>query len=155
METKGFFQFEIVTKDLVSSFRFIWIPMLSIYCNYKFLSSIFRAGILTSIADVSFWRLKTVPALKVLIGSFFLDSVTIFMKFQLLVVLRTLDSEHKNELLRPLNCMEKVPYNSVFQNDRYLSRTNMNYLWSYFDKQKVIPFFTFIFALSKFLPLKV
>ena len=27
-ETKGFFQFEIIINVLVSSFRFIWIPML-------------------------------------------------------------------------------------------------------------------------------
>ena len=46
---KGFVQFEIIINVLVSSFWFIWIPMLWVY--------------LTS-TDVRFWRIKTVPALK-------------------------------------------------------------------------------------------
>ena len=31
METKCFFQFKIIINGLVSSFRFIWIPMLRVY----------------------------------------------------------------------------------------------------------------------------
>ena len=31
LETKGFFQFEIIINISVSSFRFIWIPMLGVY----------------------------------------------------------------------------------------------------------------------------
>ena len=34
--SKGFFQFEIMTNVLVSSFWFIWIPMLSVYDHYKY-----------------------------------------------------------------------------------------------------------------------
>ena len=58
--TKVFFQFEIVINVLVSSFRFIWIPLLWVYCHYKLL-------ILSASTDVRFWRLKTVPDLKGLI----------------------------------------------------------------------------------------
>ena len=62
-----FFQFEIILNGIVSSFRFIWIPMLWIYGhnNYTFIAGIdFRRQNLTS-TDVSFWRLMSVPALKV------------------------------------------------------------------------------------------
>ena len=68
-----YMQFEIIINILVSSFRFVWIPMLSTtvimgmrpWSFFYF----FRAGIvfirqnLTS-TDVRFWRIKTVPALK-------------------------------------------------------------------------------------------
>ena len=52
---------------LVSSFRFIWIPMLWINDHYKFVY-FYSAGVdfsrqnLTS-TDVRFWRLKSIPAL--------------------------------------------------------------------------------------------
>ena len=58
---------EIIINVLVSSFRFIWIPMLWVYGNYKYFYS-YSAGIdfsrqnLTS-TDVRFWRLKSFPAL--------------------------------------------------------------------------------------------
>ena len=64
---KGLFQFEIIINVLVSTFWFIWIPMLWVYDQYKYFNS-FSAGInfrrpnLTSI-DVRFWRLKSIPAL--------------------------------------------------------------------------------------------
>ena len=41
---KGFFQFEIIITVLVSSFRFIWIPMLWVYGHYKYFHS-YSAGI--------------------------------------------------------------------------------------------------------------
>ena len=68
MEAKEFFQFERIINVLVSSFRFIWIPMLWVYSHYIlfiFFSAvaIYRRQILSSI-DIRFWRLKTVPALK-------------------------------------------------------------------------------------------
>ena len=59
---------KITLNVLVSSFRFIWIPMLLVYDRYKYFNS-FSAGInfirqnLTS-TDVRFWRIKTIPALK-------------------------------------------------------------------------------------------
>ena len=65
---KGFFQFEIILNVLVGSLRFIWIPMLWVYGQWKYFNS-FGAGIvfirqnLTS-TDVRFWPIKTVPALK-------------------------------------------------------------------------------------------
>ena len=37
METKGVFQFEIITNVLVSYFRFIWIHMLWVYDHYKYI----------------------------------------------------------------------------------------------------------------------
>ena len=64
---KGYFQFENLMNDLLSSFRFIWIPMLWVYDHQKYFYS-FSAGIdfrrqnLTS-TDVSFWWLKSIPAL--------------------------------------------------------------------------------------------
>ena len=36
METKCFFQFDIIINVLVSSFRFIWIPMLLVYDHYEY-----------------------------------------------------------------------------------------------------------------------
>ena len=44
METKGFFQFEIIINVLVNSFQFIWKPMLWIYDHYKYFYS-YSAGI--------------------------------------------------------------------------------------------------------------
>ena len=64
---KGYFQFEIIINVLVSSFQFIWIPMLWVYHHYKYAYS-YSAGIdfrrqnLTS-TDVRFWRLMPIPAL--------------------------------------------------------------------------------------------
>ena len=63
-----FFYFEIIINVLVSSFQFIWIPMLWVYCHYKYFYS-YSAGIdfirlnLTSV-DVRFWRVKSVPDLQ-------------------------------------------------------------------------------------------
>ena len=36
METKGFFQLEIIIDVLVSSFWFFWIPILWVYGQYKY-----------------------------------------------------------------------------------------------------------------------
>ena len=73
-----FLQFEIIINVLVSSFYFIWIPVLRVYGHYKYFNS-FSSGIhfirqnLTSTdvrfwriksTDVRFWRIKWVPALK-------------------------------------------------------------------------------------------
>ena len=44
METEGFFQFKIIINVLVSSFWFIWIPMVCIYDHYKYVDS-YCAGI--------------------------------------------------------------------------------------------------------------
>ena len=44
METKGFSHFEIIINVLVSSYRFIWIPVLCVYGNYKYFYS-YSAGI--------------------------------------------------------------------------------------------------------------
>ena len=44
METKRFFQIEIILNGLVSSFRFIWIPMLWVNGHYKYSYS-YSAGI--------------------------------------------------------------------------------------------------------------
>ena len=61
METKGFFQFETIINGLVSSFRFIWIPML--YVHYEYFIP-FSSGIdfirqdLTSVY-VRIWRIQT------------------------------------------------------------------------------------------------
>ena len=65
---KGIFPFEIIINVLVSSFCFIWIPMLWVCGHYEYFKSfsagiVFRRQNLTSV-DVRFWRLKTVPELK-------------------------------------------------------------------------------------------
>ena len=66
-KTTFFAQFEIIINVLVSSFWFIWIPMLCAYGHYKNFYS-YSAGIdfrrqnLTS-TDVRFWWLKSIPAL--------------------------------------------------------------------------------------------
>ena len=57
--TKHCFQFEISTNVLVSSFRFIWIPMIWVYGSIQIFNTfsavtVFRRQNLTSI-DVSFW----------------------------------------------------------------------------------------------------
>ena len=67
LETKGFISIYIIITVLVSSFRFIWIPMLWVYDHYKSFHSYsawidFRLQNLTS-TDVRFWRLKSIPAL--------------------------------------------------------------------------------------------
>ena len=51
METKSVFQFKIIV--FVSSFRFIWIPILRVYGHYKYF-----------IIDVKFWPLKSISALQ-------------------------------------------------------------------------------------------
>ena len=56
--SKGLFQFEIIINVLVSSFRFIWIPMLWVSAG-----NVCKRQNLTS-TDVRFWRIKTLPALK-------------------------------------------------------------------------------------------
>ena len=48
METKGFFQFESIIHVLISSCRFIWIPMLLVYSYYKYYYKSFCVGIMTS-----------------------------------------------------------------------------------------------------------
>ena len=69
METKVFFQFEIITNVLVSFSCFIWIPMLWVYGYYKSFY-IYSAGVVDDLrrqnltsTDVRFWRLKSIPAL--------------------------------------------------------------------------------------------
>ena len=57
---KGFIQFAIIINVLVSSFWFIWIPMLWVYGHYKYFYSysagiVFRRQNLTS----TIWRLQT------------------------------------------------------------------------------------------------
>ena len=44
MKTLGFCQFEIIINVLVSSFWFIWIPMLWVYAHFKSVNS-YSAGI--------------------------------------------------------------------------------------------------------------
>ena len=66
-QTKGFSRFEIIINVLVSSFRFIWIPMLWVYGHYQYVDSYsaesdFSRQNLTS-TDVRFCRLKSIPAL--------------------------------------------------------------------------------------------
>ena len=61
------FRFEIIITVSVSSFRFIWLPMLWVYGHYTYIYSSsagidFRRQNLTS-TDVRFWRLKSIPAL--------------------------------------------------------------------------------------------
>ena len=68
IETKRFLQFEIIINGLLCSFRFIWIPMLWVYDQYKYFYSFsaridFRRYNLTY-TDVRFWRLKSIPALQ-------------------------------------------------------------------------------------------
>ena len=63
----GFFQFEIIMNVLVSSFRFIWIPMLWVYDLKTYFKphsagNDFSRQNLAS-TDVRFWRLKSIPAL--------------------------------------------------------------------------------------------
>ena len=63
METKGFFRFEIIINVLISSSRFIWIPMLWVYDHYKYVYSysagiICRCHILTSKVDPRALRVK-------------------------------------------------------------------------------------------------
>ena len=64
---KGYFQFKIFINVLVSSFWFIWIPVLWGYDHYKYFDSYsaridFRHQNLMS-TDVRFWRLKSILAL--------------------------------------------------------------------------------------------
>ena len=59
--TKSFFKFEIIINVLVSSFRFIWIPMLWVYGHYIFLFLPVRGPTL----DVKIWRLCQIQKCKV------------------------------------------------------------------------------------------
>ena len=52
MEIKGFFQFEIIIDVLVSSFRFIRIPLLWVYDQYKYFTLTVRGSTLESESDV-------------------------------------------------------------------------------------------------------
>ena len=57
---KIFFKFEIIMNVLVTSFQFIWTPMLWVYDHYKWYI-FFIAGIVflrqnVTSTDVSFWR---------------------------------------------------------------------------------------------------
>ena len=52
---RGFIQFEIIINVLVSSFWFIWIPMLWVYNHYKMFTLTARGWFL----DVRIWRLQT------------------------------------------------------------------------------------------------
>ena len=63
-----FFLFVVIINVHVSSFRFIWIPMLWVYGHYTCFNSfsvrnVFKRLNLTS-TDVRFWCIKTVRALK-------------------------------------------------------------------------------------------
>ena len=55
---KGCVQFKIIINVLVSSFRFIWIPMLRVYGHYVFF---FFLSVQGSTLDVRIWRLKSIP----------------------------------------------------------------------------------------------
>ena len=60
----GFFQFEIIINVSVSSFWFIWIPMLWVYGHYKYVDS-YSAAIDFSrqnltLTDLRFCRLKSI-----------------------------------------------------------------------------------------------
>ena len=57
METKGFFQFEIIIHVLVSSLWFTWIPVLWVCGHYKFVFFSVRGQSLD-------WHPKAVPTLK-------------------------------------------------------------------------------------------
>ena len=53
---KVIFQFEIIINVLVSSFRFIWIPMLRVHHHYKYLTLSVRGSIYNwTSTDVRFW----------------------------------------------------------------------------------------------------
>ena len=72
-----FIQFEVIINVLVSSFQFIWIPMLWVYVHYKYLNY-FSAGIVfihvrqnLTYKDVRFSRIETISALKGLTLMFF------------------------------------------------------------------------------------
>ena len=77
MDTKGFFQFEIIVNVSVSSFRFIWIPILWVYDHYNIYiyscsagidfsrqeSDVHRRQILTSKVDPRAVRVKRMTML--------------------------------------------------------------------------------------------
>ena len=68
METKGFYQFEIIINVFVSSFGFIWIPMVWVYGHYKYFTLSVLESTLKSV-DIRIWhlklrRLKSILALK-------------------------------------------------------------------------------------------
>ena len=63
MKIEGFFPFWNHDKiGIVSSFCFIWIPMIWVYGHFKFLIILVRWSSLEK--NVRFWHLKTVPVLK-------------------------------------------------------------------------------------------
>ena len=49
---KGFVQIEIIINFLANSFRFILIPMLWVYCHYKYLDTFSTGPFYTSASDV-------------------------------------------------------------------------------------------------------
>ena len=63
METNGFFKLEIIINVLVSSFCFIWIPMVWVYGYYIFLIffSVQRLSL-----DVKIWRLYMSDSVQIL-----------------------------------------------------------------------------------------
>ena len=62
METKGFFQLEIILDVLVSSYRFIWIHVMGLRQFITFV--FFQRGDRLYTSESRFWRIETVPALK-------------------------------------------------------------------------------------------
>ena len=61
MESNVFFKFEIIMIVFASSFRFIWIPMLWVYNQYKYFYY-FSAG---SSLYIRIWRLQSqIPTYK-------------------------------------------------------------------------------------------
>ena len=57
-----FFQFEIIIKVLVSSFCFIWIPMLWVIIQiYSYSAGVYLSRQNLMFTDVRFWRLKSTP----------------------------------------------------------------------------------------------
>ena len=89
MESKGFFQFQIILNVFVGSFPFIWIPMSwgstgHVFSNYFSAGIVFRRQILRY---VRFWCLETVPVLKWLIYSYNYIRRIFFIQLIFLVLL--------------------------------------------------------------------
>ena len=55
---RGHFQFEIIINILVRSFRFIWIPLLWVYGQYKYFT-LSACSARESALDIRIWRLMT------------------------------------------------------------------------------------------------
>ena len=82
-----FFQFEIIINVLVSSFCFIWIPMLWVHGHYTCLNP-FTRQLLTKLY-VRFWCLKTVSALKELNDEIHLHPVNFHNSYKYNTISRT------------------------------------------------------------------